>query len=139
MTLHVDQMTISREGEQIVVHIPMTLKVRGGRKEIILPEGVLSEDSPAINAATQQPLVIAIARAHRWKAFLESGRYHSIDALARAVNMDSSYVGRLLRLTLLAPDIIQAILYGDEPSGLSLEKLKSFSMEWEEQRAVINR
>lgn len=51
--------------------------------------------------------------------------------------MDSSYVGRLLRLTLLAPDIIQAILRGEEPSGLSLEKLKSFSMDWEEQRMVL--
>ena len=48
--------------------------------------------------------------------------------------MDSSYVGHLLRLTLLAPDIIQAILRGEEPSGLSLEKLKSIPLEWEEPR-----
>lgn len=137
MTLHVDQMTISRTGEQIIVHIPMTLKVRGGRKEIILPEGLAPEGSPAEKTVTQMPLVIAVARAFRWKAFLESGRYRSIDDLARAVNMDSSYVGRLLRLTLLAPDIIQAILTGNEPSGMSLEKLKNIPLEWEEQRQLL--
>lgn len=137
MTLHVDQMSISREDGQIIVHIPMTLKVRGGRKEIILPNGLVAEGSPVQRSATYSPLVIAVARAFRWKAFLESGRFSSIDDLARAVNMDSSYVGRLLRLTLLAPDIIQAILHGEEPSGLSLEKLKSFPMEWEEQRSKL--
>ena len=50
--------------------------------------------------------VHAVTRAFHWKAFLENGRYRYIDNLARAANMDSSYVGRLLRLTLLAPDII---------------------------------
>lgn len=134
MTLHVDQMSISREGEHIIVHIPMTLKVRGGRKEIILPEGVVPADSPAEKNTTQMPLVIAVARAFRWKAFLESGRFTSIGELAQAVKMDQSYVSRILSLTLLAPDIIQAILKGNEPSGLSLEKLKSFPLEWEEQR-----
>lgn len=139
MTLHVDQMSISREGGQIIVHIPMTLKVRGGRKEIILPDGLAPEGSPAEKTATQMPLVIAVARAFRWKAFLESGRFSSIGELAQAVKVDQSYVSRILRLTLLAPDVIQAILCGEEPSGLSLEKLKSFPLEWEEQREVLFR
>lgn len=129
MTLHVTQLTISREADRVIVHIPMTLKVRGGRKAIILPDGLVPATSPASTPSTQPALVLALARAHRWKALLESGKYRSIDDLARAVNMDSSYVGRLLRLTLLAPDIIQAILRGEEPSGLSLEKLKSFPLE----------
>lgn len=138
MTLHVDQMTISREGEQIVVHIPMTLKVRGGRKEILLPEGIVSDDSPAHRSTTASPLLIALARGFRWKRFLETGRFASIGELAIAVGRDSSYVGRTLNLTLLAPDIIQAILHGEEPSGLSLEKLKKFPQEWEEQREAMN-
>lgn len=137
MTLHVDQMTISREGEQIIVHIPMTLKVRGGRKEIIMPDGIIPSDSPASKTATQMPLLIAIARAYRWKAFLESGRFASLGELAQAVGMDSSYVSRILRLSLLAPDIIEDIINGDEPSGLSLEKLKNFPIEWEDQRKYI--
>jgi hypothetical protein len=138
MTLHVDQMRISREDGQIIVHIPMTLKVRGGRKEIILPEGLAPEGSPAAKTATQMPLVIAVARAFRWKALLESGHYGSITELAAAVNLEKSYLGRLLNLTLLAPDIIQAIREGREPSGLSLEKLtKTLPLDWSEQRHVL--
>lgn len=138
MTLHVDQMSITREDGQIIVHIPMTLKVRGGRKEIILPDAIVPSETPACKSTVQMPLVIAVARAYRWKAFLESGRYRSIGELAHAVNMDSSYVGRLLCLTLLAPDIIQAILNGEEPSGLSLERLRGMPLEWEAQRSAAS-
>jgi hypothetical protein len=134
-TLLVDQMTVRRDGDRITVFIPMALKKRGGRKEIILPEGVAPVGSPAHRSATQSPMIIALARAHRWKILLESGQYPSIEALAAALKLDRGYVGRILRLTLLAPDIIQAILRGDEPSGLSLEKLtKPFPDDWVEQR-----
>jgi hypothetical protein len=136
--LHVDQLTIHREGDLIIVTIPMTLKKRGGRKEIILPEGLVPEDSPAYRARTQSPLVIALARAHRWKALIESGRYRTVGALASAVGLDPSYAGRILRLTLLAPDIAQAILDGREPSGVSLERLvRTLPDAWEEQRHVL--
>ncbi len=137
-TLLVDQMTVRRDGDRITVHIPMTLKVRGGRKEVILPVDMVSENSPARKPATQESLVIALARAHRWKALLESGRFRSIEELAHEVKLDSSYVGRILRLTLLAPDIITAILEGREPSGLSLGKLtKTLPLDWVEQRKVL--
>jgi hypothetical protein len=136
--LLVEQMTVRRNGERITVFIPMVLKVRGGRKEVILPDAVMPNDSPARKSAVQETLVIAVARAHRWKSLLESGRFSSIAALARAINMDNSYVARLLNLTLLAPDIVQAILEGHEPSGLSLEKLtKNLPLDWEEQRNTL--
>jgi len=100
------------------------LPKRCGRKEIILPEGIIADNSPAKKAKTQQPLVIAFARAYRWKALLESGRFRGLSDLARAVHLDPSYVSRHLNLTLLAPDIIEMILRADEPSGLSLEWLR---------------
>ena len=137
-TLLVDQMTVRRDGERITVHIPMALKVRAGRKEIILPDGLSPDDSPARKPATQESLVIALARAHRWKALLESGRFSSLEEMAHAVKLDRSYVGRILRLTLLAPDIIMAILDGKEPSGLSLGKLtKTLPLDWVEQRNLL--
>jgi len=137
-TLLVDQMTVRRDGERITVHIPMAMKVRAGRKEIILPDGLAPDDSPARKPATQESLVIALARAHRWKALLESGRFQSLEELARALKMDRSYVGRILRLTLLAPDIIMAILDGREPSGLSLGKLtKTLPLDWVDQRKAL--
>ncbi|MEE9140465.1 MAG: hypothetical protein V3U18_06780, partial [Alphaproteobacteria bacterium] len=69
-------------------------------------------------------LAIAVARAHRWQEFLDQGRFASITELASALGVDFAYAARLLQLTLLAPDIVEAILDGREPSGLSLEKLK---------------
>ena len=137
-TLLVDQMTVRRDGDRITVHIPMVLKVRAGRKEIILPEELVPENSSARKPATQETLVIALARAHRWKALLESGRFQSLEELARVLKLDRSYVGRILRLTLLAPDIIMAILDGREPSGLSLGKLtKTLPLDWVEQRKAL--
>jgi hypothetical protein len=137
-TLLTDQMTIQRHEGRITVRIPMELKVRGGRKEVILPDHLLPEQSPAHKPAVQDSLVIALARAHRWKISMESGRFGSVEELAHALKMDSSYVGRILRLTLLAPDIITAILEGHEPSGLSLGMLtKTLPMDWVEQRKVL--
>jgi len=137
-TLLTDQMTIQRHEGRITVHIPMELKVRGGRKEVILPDHLIPEQSPAQKPTVQDSLVIALARAHRWKTLMENGRFGSVEELAHALKMDSSYVGRILRLTLLAPDIITAILEGREPSGLSLGMLtKTLPMDWVEQRRAL--
>lgn len=82
-----------------------------------------------------EPLVEAIAKAFRWQEWLESGRYAGQTELAEVVGLDRKYVARILGLTSLAPDIVQAILGGNEPSGLSLTKLcKGVPMRWEEQR-----
>jgi hypothetical protein len=90
-----------------------------------------SGDGPSPNRA----LIEAIAKGQRWQAQLESGEYASLDDLAKDVGCDRTYVGRMLRLTSLAPDIIDAILRGDEPDGLSLEQLrKNLPVQWEEQR-----
>ncbi len=126
-----------RDGRLLVV-IPMQLKRRGGRKEIILPSGSgignipgPGEDSTSI----QKPIVLALAKAHLWKELLEEGQFSTLAELADSLGLDRAYVGRTLNLTLLAPDIILAILDGHEPSGLSLEKLrKAIPMDWEEQR-----
>ena len=80
-------------------------------------------------------LIEAIAKAHRWQKQIESGEYPSLEDLAQAVGVDRTYVGRMLRLTSLAPDIIEAILRGDEPDGISLRKLqKNLPVRWDEQR-----
>jgi len=77
---------------------------------------------------------------HRWQAQLESGEYASLEDLAKDVGCDRTYVGRMLRRTSLAPDIIEAILRGDEPAGLSLENLrKNLPVRWDEQREILKR
>ncbi len=79
-------------------------------------------------------------RGHHRLAQIEAGEYVSLEGLAKAVGCDRTHVGRMLRLTRLTPDIIEAILRGDEPDGLSLEKLrKNLSVRWEEQRKEYGR
>lgn len=88
-------------------------------------------------ARSGNPLVIALARALRWQKLLEDGTYPSMYALAEKMGVDGRYAARLLDLTLLAPDIIDAILKGTEPDGVSLEKLFRAPMAWEEQRREL--
>ena len=123
---------VRRDGDVIVVHVPMKLRRRQGSM-VILPAGPgpVERKPPQAN----RTLIEAIARAFQWQEQLESGQYANLDDLARAAGVDRSYIGRLLRLTSLAPDIIEAILAGDEPDGMSLEKLrKKLPVSWEEQR-----
>ena len=117
------------------IRVPMAIRRRGGRKEIVVSQGLPRRRGSAPRAYSA--LVLAVVRAHRWKDLVESGRYASIDALAARMGVDSSYVGRHLNLTLLAPDIVEAILMGKEPEGLTLEKLCRMSLGWAEQRGEL--
>jgi len=117
------------------IRVPMALKRRGGRKEIVVAQGLPRSRKSATK--THSALVLAVIRGHRWKELLESGRYPSIDALAARMGVNASYVGRTIDLTLLAPDLVEAILMGQEPDGLSLEKLHRLPLEWEAQRQAL--
>jgi hypothetical protein len=131
-----DRASLEREGEEIVIRIPMLLKKRGGRKEVIVPDGF--EDAAEPRAEAQEPLVRALARAFAWQELLETGHYGSMTELAAALGVDRSYVRRILVLAMLAPDIVEAIVQGREPSGLSLERLaKGVPVGWEEQREKL--
>jgi hypothetical protein len=123
-------------GQAITVRIPMTRKRRSDRKVIIAPDG-----GDAWALAKRRPdetLIRALARAHRWKRMLEEGRYRSTGELAEAEGVTRSFVNRLLRLTLLAPDIVEAILEGRHPKGMQLEELTdAISSEWDWQRKAL--
>ncbi len=132
---HVGEPTLITEGGSLQVHIPMTFKRRGGRKEIVVSKKLSAGQTPV--PKSDGALVLAIARGHRWKNLLEIGRYANITELAQAMGVNGSYVGRLLNLTLLAPDIIEAILLGQDPGGLSLQRLYRLPLSWAEQRRVL--
>lgn len=117
----------------ISVRIPMKMKKRGGRKEITVPAGL----DGVIEASRDNAFAIAIARAYCWLEMLESGRYGSIREMADAMGICTTYMLRLLRFTLLAPDIIEAILDGNEPDGFSQNKLVgAIPADWQEQREM---
>lgn len=85
------------------------------------------------------PIVRSLARAFRWRRLLESGRHTSINELAKAERVDRAFASRVLRLTLLAPDIVEAILAGRQPEKLTVRALlEPFPVEWADQRRVLN-
>jgi len=133
---------VRRDGGAVVVHIPAQFRKRNGQQTIIVGEDGRPVDprpnaKPKEDRRVNRTLVEAIAKAHRWQEQLESGEYPSVDDLAQSLNVDHSYVSRLLQLTSLAPDIVEAILRGDEPDGLSLAKLrKHLPLRWDEQQAL---
>ena len=110
----------------------MRLQRRGGRKLIITLEGAVPTPKPR----RDETLVKALVRAHRWRRRIESGQAKSITDLAEQEGVTDAYVCRLLPLTCLAPDIVEAILDGRQPKGLRLaEVLGNGPLVWEEQRA----
>ena len=102
---------MSRATQTLTVTIPLSVKPRGGRKAMVT-HGVL-----ALDRRQDITLIKAVARAFRWRRMLEAGRYATINEIAAAEKINSSYVSRMLRLTLLAPDIVEAILDGRQPDA----------------------
>jgi hypothetical protein len=122
-------------GRTLTVRVPLTLRKRGGRKQVVMPEGACwGQPRPRVD----NTMVKAIARAHRWKRLMESGRFASVTELAEAEKINQSYLCRVLRLTLLAPDIVEAILDGRQPAALQMDALlKPMPLEWAAQRAAL--
>jgi hypothetical protein len=105
----------------------------GGRKPIVALNG--SEILPTNKPQPDGTLVKALARAWRWERMLDEGVYASVSDIGDAEKISKSYVSRILRLALLAPDIVEAILVGRTDQALMLEKLeRPLPASWEEQR-----
>ena len=127
------QAELGNDGQTVDVRVPMEFRRRGGRKEIILP---LDADTTH-DVGPRRPIVVALARAYKWQKMLDTGEASSMDELAKKHGVDRSYVGRILKLSSLAPDIVAAILAGNEPSGMSLGTLQAgVPLSWHEQLAT---
>ena len=117
--------------DTITLHVPFRVVKRGGRKEVQLPDGA------PVQRRTDNTLVKALARAFRWKRMLESGQFNTINDLAEREGIAPSYMTRVLRLTLLAPDIIEGILDGKQGPEVTLGRLmEGFPVEWCNQYAA---
>jgi hypothetical protein len=121
------------DGTTLVVRIPMRFQRRGGRKRIVASDG--SEIVPSSKPQPDGTLVKALARAWRWQRMLDEGAYATVSEIGDAENISKSYVSRILRLALLAPDIVEEILEGWSDQALMLEQLeRPLPTSWEEQR-----
>jgi hypothetical protein len=119
----------------VTIRIPMKLRRRGGRKLVIAPDGLVGLE---VKPAFDEVLINSLVRAHRWRRQIDRGEFRSGSELAAHENITDSYVARMLTLTLLAPDITQAILEGQQPKGLKLATLlRGIPLAWEEQRRAF--
>jgi hypothetical protein len=124
----------------VTVVVPMTIRRRGGRKQIIGPDGApMQVGGDGVEETRGDPVLVkALARAFRWRRLLEEGRYGSIRELAKAEGVDRNYVGRLLNLTLLAPEVVEAVLEGRSSQALGLnELLERGEAAWASQRSRV--
>jgi hypothetical protein len=124
------EIKLSPDGSTITVFVPMAWRRRGGRKMIVAPPGCADWAPPP---KVDRALLKALARAHRWQRLLEEGRFGTLAELAAAEGISRSYVCRVLRLTLLAPDVVERILNGRPTAGLA-RLLQPFPVVWERQR-----
>ncbi len=125
---------LSRNGKLIRVFIPARLGRHSGRKIMLSPTG--QPVNPDRNTDADAALIYALVRAHRWNRWLAIGKYDSVKEIAIDEGITSaSYASRILRLTLLAPDIQEAILSSTHPATLALaDFMGPFPPVWELQR-----
>ena len=118
------------EDRIVVLHVPFRLMKRGGREEMQLPDGAANPRQP------DNTLVKSRARAFRWKRMLESGEFATIAELAEREGITASYMTRVLRLTLLTPDIVETILYGKQGLDVALANMmETFPLDCKAQTA----
>jgi hypothetical protein len=123
---------LSKTKQVLIIRVPLTSKRRGARKFLVGPGGIAWTGRRVV---VDNTIVKALGRAYRWKAMLESGDYGSVTELSRSEKTNLSYLCRMLRLTLLAPDIVEALLNGKHYGRLQLaDLLQPIPVIWAEQR-----
>lgn len=125
-------------GRTITVRVPIAIRKRGGRKVVLAPDGAIGDTRKLFCQQVDNAMAKAIARGFRWREMLETSACATIKEIAEAEKIAETYVGRVLRLTVLAPEIINAILTGKQPPETTLRELmRAFPIEWNRQRDLL--
>ena len=126
--------TATMDGEAITIFVPMTFTKRGGRRAVVTPDGGPWAPRPRVDNA----MVKALARAFRWQRMLDEGVYGTIEELAKREKVNRGYMSTVLRLTLLAPDLVDAVLDGRQGPQMTLARLlEPFDLAWDDQRREL--
>ncbi|MCB1501882.1 MAG: hypothetical protein KDK07_19215 [Bauldia sp.] len=122
-------------GETLTVRVALVIAKRGGRRVVLVPDGAAKK---LPHARPDSAMIKAVARAFRWRRQIEDGAISTIAEIATAERINPSYVSRVLRLSLLAPDIVDSILDGRQSTALHLDRLlKPFPSDWRAQRQTL--
>ena len=125
------------DGQRVTL-VPLTIKRRQNRKLLIPPT---PESTASAAGGLDASMIKTLGKAFYWKRLLEEGRYPTTTELARSLKLEPGWVAEVLRLTLLAPDIVEAILDGRQPRHLNLHTLRGrqdlLPRDWGEQRRLL--
>jgi hypothetical protein len=121
------------------IRIPMKFSRRSSRKMIVSPNGQKIDDMAGMQEDnTDYTFISALGKAFSWQRMLDEGKYESPKELAEKEKVEVTHMYRVMRLTLLAPDIIEAVLNGKQPRTLTLQNVvRGFPISWQEQRKVF--
>jgi hypothetical protein len=128
----------------VTVHVPLAFRQRGGRKVLVGPN-VAAAVTETVRTARQTraevtPAVRVLARAFRWRSLIETGIVNTVNEISGAENINPSYVSRVLRLTLLAPEVVEALMTARAADAPSLDRLmKPFPVEWQMHGSLFGR
>lgn len=125
-------------GGRSVTFVPLSIKRRHRTKLIVPPDG---ETSAKATTSMDLPLVRTLGKAFYWERLIESGEVANATELARVFKLEAGWVSEVLRMTLLAPDIVRAILDGRQPRHLNLHAVrgrqKEVPTDWKQQRRLF--
>ena len=121
-----------------VTFVPLTIKRSHTRKLLIAPPG---QEDAKVRSSFDLPMIRTIGKAFYWQKLLDSGEVANATDLARQLKLEPGWVAEVLRLTRLAPDIVQAILDGRQPRHLNLHAIRGrqadVPVDWDEQRRLL--
>jgi len=122
---------------QRVTQVPLIIKRRQNRKLLIPPASGAADAMGGLDV----PMIKTLGKAFYWKRLLDDGVYPTSTELARALNLEPGWAAEVLRMTLLAPDIVEAIVEGRQPRQLNLHALRGrqdlLPRDWAEQRRLL--
>jgi hypothetical protein len=128
----------------VTVHVPLAFRQRGGRKVLVGPNvaGAITQTVRTARQAQAEvtPAVRVLARAFRWRNLIETGIVNTLNEIAGAESINPSYVSRVLRLTLLAPEVVEALITARAADAQSLDRLmKPFPVDWQMHGSLFGR
>lgn len=138
--VHIEVGTDARSyvsGGQRVTLVPLTIKHRQNRKLLIPP----APDATGAAGGFDAPMIKTLGKAFYWKRLIDEGVYPTTADLARALKVETGWAAEVLRMTMLAPDIVEAIFEGRQPRHLNLHTLRGrqdlLPRDWGEQRRLL--
>lgn len=128
-----DMLTV--EDGNVHVAIPMYFRRVAGTKKMVLDDQLRVVDATTLSS---DPILVAYARARAYLKLLDKGQHRTVTELGESFGIDRANFGRDLALAMLSPRIIQSVMQGTAPAGLSVNRLRMLSTEnWEEQERQV--